>query len=83
MADNKRLRLITIQQEASPDTPGPAATDDGRPWSRRPMKEISTLEMVGRFVAKAAATAGVLALLLWVGWVMLDIKNLQSGFTLP
>lgn len=47
------------------------------------MKEISTLEMVGRFVAKAAATAGVLALLLWVGWVMLDLGNLQSGFTLP
>jgi hypothetical protein len=47
------------------------------------VKEISTLEMVGRFVAKAAATAGVLALLLWVGWVMLDVKNLQSGFTLP
>ncbi|MEY3928520.1 MAG: hypothetical protein RLZZ516_230 [Cyanobacteriota bacterium] len=47
------------------------------------MKEISPLEMVGRFVAQAAAAAGVLALLVWVGWVMLDIKNLQSGFTLP
>jgi hypothetical protein len=30
-----------------------------------------------------AAAAGVLALLLWVGWVMLDLKHLQSGFTLP
>ncbi|MEY2644281.1 MAG: hypothetical protein RLZZ611_930 [Cyanobacteriota bacterium] len=55
----------------------------GGTYRHRPVKEISTLEMVGRFVAKAAATAGVLALLLWVGWVMLDVKNLQSGFTLP
>jgi hypothetical protein len=27
--------------------------------------------------------SGVIALLVWVTWVMLDIRNLQSGFTLP
>jgi hypothetical protein len=47
------------------------------------VKEISPLELVARFAARVAAGAGVLALLLWVGWVMLDVKNLQSGFTLP
>jgi hypothetical protein len=47
------------------------------------MKEISPLEMVGRIVARVAAVSGVIALLIWVTWVMLDIKNLQSGFTLP
>jgi hypothetical protein len=47
------------------------------------MKEISLLELVGRMAAKIAAVSGVVALLIWVTWVMLDIKNLQSGFTLP
>lgn len=47
------------------------------------MKEISPLELVGRFVARFAAVSGVIALLVWITWVMLDIKNLQSGFTLP
>ncbi|MFN9870082.1 MAG: hypothetical protein ACK55E_01430 [Cyanobacteriota bacterium] len=46
------------------------------------MKEISALELLLRQAARLAA-AGVLALLLWVGWVMLDLKHLQSGFTLP
>jgi hypothetical protein len=49
----------------------------------RPMKEISPLEMLGRIVARFAAVSGVIALLVWVTWVMLDIRNLQSGFTLP
>lgn len=48
-----------------------------------PMKEISPLELVGRFVARFAAVSGVIALLVWITWVMLDIRNLQSGFTLP
>lgn len=60
-----------------------ARADDGETHRRRPVKEISPLELVARFAARAAAGAGVLALLLWVGWVMLDVKNLQSGFTLP
>lgn len=47
------------------------------------MKEISPLELIGRTVARVAAVSGVLALLIWVTWVMLDVKNLQSGFTLP
>ncbi|MEO1003325.1 MAG: hypothetical protein AAFX65_09465 [Cyanobacteria bacterium J06638_7] len=47
------------------------------------MKEISTVEMVGRLVARFAAIAGGVALLLWITWVMLDLRHLQSGFTLP
>lgn len=47
------------------------------------MKEISALELLGRFVARFAAVSGVIALLIWITWVMLDLKNLQSGFTLP
>lgn len=48
-----------------------------------PLKEISLLEVLGRFAAKFAAVSGVVALVIWVTWVMLDVKNLQSGFTLP
>ena len=47
------------------------------------MKEISLLDVVGRFAARFAAISGVIALLIWVTWVMLDVKNLQSGFSLP
>ncbi len=37
------------------------------------------MRSIGRF----AAVAGVFALLIWITWVMLDIRNLRSGFTLP
>jgi hypothetical protein len=47
------------------------------------MKEISLLEVVLRTVARFAAVSGVIGLLLWVTWVMLDVKSMQSGFTLP
>jgi len=47
------------------------------------VKEISLLEVLGRFAARFAAVSGVIALVIWVTWVMLDVKNLQSGFTLP
>ena len=47
------------------------------------MKEISLLELLGRWAARAAAVSGVIALLLWLTWVMLDLRHLQSGFTLP
>ncbi|MCP9927445.1 hypothetical protein [Cyanobium sp. CH-040] len=47
------------------------------------MKEISALEMAGRFVARLAAVSGGVALLVWITWVMLDFRHLQSGFTLP
>lgn len=47
------------------------------------MKEISPLEMVGRLLARVAAASGGLALLVWLTWVMLDLRHLQSGFTLP
>jgi hypothetical protein len=47
------------------------------------MKEVSAAELLARAVARFAAISGGLALLIWVLWVMLDVKNLQSGFTLP
>lgn len=47
------------------------------------MKQISALEMLLRIAAKVAAISGVIALVIWLTWVMLDIRNLQSGFTLP
>lgn len=47
------------------------------------MKQISALEVVTRFIARFAAVSGVIALVIWLTWVMLDIRNLQSGFTLP
>ncbi|MFM7264386.1 MAG: hypothetical protein ACKOZW_02090 [Cyanobium sp.] len=47
------------------------------------MKEISPLEPLLRAAARLAAISGVVALLVWLTWVMLDVKNMQSGFTLP
>jgi hypothetical protein len=47
------------------------------------VKEVSVLEMAGRMAARVAAVSGGLALLVWITWVMLDLKHLQSGFTLP
>jgi hypothetical protein len=40
-------------------------------------------DLLLRIGAKVAAVSGVIALIVWVTWVMLDVKNLQSGFTLP
>lgn len=47
------------------------------------VKEISLLETVLRAAARLAAVSGLVALVIWVTWVMLDVRNLQSGFTLP
>ena len=47
------------------------------------MKQVSVTEIVLRSAAKVAAASGVIALLIWVLWVMLDVKGLQPGFTLP
>jgi hypothetical protein len=47
------------------------------------VKEISLLEVLARGAARAAAVSGVLALVLWLTWVMLDLGHLQKGFTLP
>lgn len=47
------------------------------------MKEISPLELAARFLARFAAVSGVVALVIWITWVMLDLNHLQSGFTLP
>lgn len=50
---------------------------------RKSVKEISPLELLLRAAARFAAISGVVALLVWVTWVMLDVKNMQTGFTLP
>lgn len=47
------------------------------------MKEINFATVVLRTLGRFAAVSGVLALLVWLTWVMLDLKHLQSGFTLP
>lgn len=47
------------------------------------MKNVSVVEIVLKSAARVAAVSGVVALLIWISWVMLDIKGLQSGFTLP
>jgi hypothetical protein len=47
------------------------------------MKEVSAAELVFKAVARFAAISGGLALLIWLFWVMLDFKSMQSGFTLP
>ena len=41
------------------------------------------MEIVLRSAAKVAAASVVVAVLIWVLWVMLDVKGLQPGFTLP
>lgn len=47
------------------------------------VKEVSFMTVVLRSLGRFAAGSGVLALLIWLTWVMLDLKHLQSGFTLP
>ncbi|MEB3173556.1 MAG: hypothetical protein VKL97_06780 [Cyanobacteriota bacterium] len=47
------------------------------------MKQVSFATEVLRTIGRLAAFSGVGALLLWITWVMLDLKHLQSGFTLP
>jgi hypothetical protein len=47
------------------------------------MKEIGFMEMLTRYAARFAAVAGVVAVLVWLTWVMLDVEHMQSGFTLP
>lgn len=47
------------------------------------MKEVSGVALALRLLGRLAAAAGVMALLIWVLVVMLDLKHLQSGFTLP
>jgi len=62
---------------------GRPSHQDGKPAPLEAVKEVSVLEIVLRSAAKVAAASGVIALLIWVLWVMLDVKGLQSGFTLP
>ncbi len=47
------------------------------------MKEVSVLEVLIRNVGRFAAGSGVVALLVWLTWIMLDVQHMQSGFTLP
>ena len=47
------------------------------------MKEVSIFELLIRNLGRFAAGSGVVALLVWLTWVMLDVQHMQSGFTLP
>ena len=47
------------------------------------MKEISIVELIARNFARFAAVSGVIALEVWLTWVMLDFEHMNSGFTLP
>ena len=47
------------------------------------MKEVSVLEVLIRNLGRFAAGSGVVALLVWLTWIMLDVQHMQSGFTLP
>lgn len=47
------------------------------------MKEVSVFELLIRNVGRFAAGSGVVALLVWLTWIMLDVQHMQSGFTLP
>jgi hypothetical protein len=47
------------------------------------VREISLIELLLRNAARAAAASGVIAVLVWLTWVMLDVRHMQSGFTLP
>ncbi|QNI53790.1 putative conserved membrane protein [Synechococcus sp. BIOS-E4-1] len=47
------------------------------------MKEISMFELIARNFARFAAVSGVIVLVIWVSWVMLDFEHMNSGFTLP
>ena len=49
----------------------------------RSMKEISIVELVARNFARFAAVSGVVALVVWLSWVLLDFEHMNSGFTLP
>ena len=47
------------------------------------MKEVSVFELLIRNLGRFAAGSGVVALLVWLTWVMLDVQHMNSGFTLP
>ena len=47
------------------------------------MKEISIFELIARNFARFAAVSGVIALVIWLTWVLLDFEHMNSGFTLP
>ena len=49
----------------------------------RIMREMSVGELLVRNVGKFAAVSGVIGVVIWLSWVMLDVKHLQTGFTLP
>lgn len=53
------------------------------PTRKAAVKEISLVELLFRNAARFAAVSGVIALLVWLTWVMLDVSHMQSGFTLP
>ena len=86
------MRLAAPEARTTPGLGGSGYVLDAEPdggqagWGdpqARAVKEISVLEMLVKVAGRFAAVSGVIALLIWITWVMLDIKNLQSGFTLP
>jgi len=62
-------------------TGGPLPTGSGQ-LPPTAVKEISLLEVRGRFAARFVAISGGIALLIKIPWVMLDLKCLASGFSL-
>ena len=60
-----------------------SAIDQDARSSNTVVKQVSFASEMLRTLGRFAAVSGVVALLLWVTWVMLDLKHLQSGFTLP
>lgn len=47
------------------------------------LKEITPLDLLRRYAVRVMAVSGVVGVLLWLTWVMLDVKHMQTGFTLP
>jgi len=49
----------------------------------RTLREMRVGELLLCNVGKFAAVSGVIGVVIWLSWVMLDVKHLQPGFTLP
>ena len=47
------------------------------------MKEISLLELLARNAARFAAVSGVLAVVIWLTWVLLDFEHMQRVHPAP
>ena len=52
-------------------------------WINFVLTTLFIVELIARNVARFAAVSGVIALVIWLTWVLLDFEHMQSGFTLP